>query len=494
MKNIVAIYARLSREDENKYYGSSESRSIENQIKVLSDYASEHGYLIYKIYYDDGYSGATLERPQFQEMINDMRSHKFNTILVKDISRIGRSLHKVGNLIEKVFPENNIRVISVNDKYDSSNYNDDMSIVLRSFLNEYYLKDFRKKCRKAREHYAKTKHLNYYPKYGYNFDEERNEIIDDYSANIVRRIFDYIGNKGLSTFAVAKILNEEGVLTRSLYATQVLGLKGLNKKPATCWNADKVWAIAKDYEYCGHSINWANHVKEERIFLPNTHKALIDEDLYKRTQDVIDKRGKRQRDELHIAKLLKDKTCNGSIFYDYYANKKVPYYFCRDKKTQRRQYLIPAKLIENIIYKDAMTLLKLCKENSARVYNVYKEKLFNGAEFDENNIKQELKRLNEFYSKLLEGYFDKTISEFDFERKSKNIIKQINECEELLNSSKEKQSEITLFNIRFGKFLESIKETPKDTIELIKLVVKCVYINKKPINNKFDITIVYKFE
>ena len=152
MKNITAIYARLSREDENKYYGNSESRSIENQIKALSDYAQENDFIIYKVYYDDGWSGSTLVRPQFQQLLNDMRNHKFNTLLVKDMSRIGRSLHKVGDLIERVFPENHIRVISVSDRYDSSQYKDDMSIVLRSFLNEYYLKDLMKKCRNLKYH------------------------------------------------------------------------------------------------------------------------------------------------------------------------------------------------------------------------------------------------------------------------------------------------------------------------------------------------------
>ena len=220
MKSKVAIYARLSREDEDKIDGNkSESRSIENQIKVLSDYARENDLDIYKIYYDDGYSGANFERPEFKKLLKDMYQHKFDTILIKDISRLGRVVYKVGELIECIFPKNNIRVISLNDKYDSLTYNDDQSIVIRNFLNDYYLKEFKRKCRQARTHYARTKHLNYYPKYGYNFDKDRKEIIDDYSANIVKRIFDYVANQGLSTCQVAEILNKEGVLTRSLYAT-----------------------------------------------------------------------------------------------------------------------------------------------------------------------------------------------------------------------------------------------------------------------------------
>ena len=143
--NKVAIYARLSREDEDKIDGNKESRSIENQIKVLSDYATQNEFEIYEVYYDDGISGATQERPAFQKMLEDARKIKFNILLVKDISRLGRTMHHVGKLIDETFPSLKLRVISLNDKYDSATYKDDESIVIRNFLNAYYLKDFKKK-------------------------------------------------------------------------------------------------------------------------------------------------------------------------------------------------------------------------------------------------------------------------------------------------------------------------------------------------------------
>lgn len=131
MKKIAAIYARLSREDEDKIDGK-ESKSIESQIKTLSDYANEHDIEIYKIYYDDGYSGSTQNRPDFKRLLQDCYAHKFNILLIKDISRLGRVLHQVGQLIEHTFPENNIRVISLNDGYDSQTYIGE-SIVLKIF-------------------------------------------------------------------------------------------------------------------------------------------------------------------------------------------------------------------------------------------------------------------------------------------------------------------------------------------------------------------------
>ena len=198
MKNKVAIYVRLSREDEDKVDKKTESRSIENQIKVLKDFAKEQDFTIYHIYSDDGYSGDNFNRPAFTKLICDMKLKKFNVLLLKDLSRLGRSLHKVGDFIENIFPSNGIRVISLGDKYDSEFYKDDTSIVLRSFLNDYYLKEFRKKCKKSRAHYARTKHLNYYPKYGYNFNENGEEVIDEYSADIVRKIYFYLAEERIS--------------------------------------------------------------------------------------------------------------------------------------------------------------------------------------------------------------------------------------------------------------------------------------------------------
>ena len=140
MKSLVAIYARLSREDEGKIDGSKESRSIENQIKGLTSFANENDFEIYEIYYDDGFTGADFNRPAFQRMLNDIKQRKFNILLVKDFSRIGRSLYKVGKFVEETLPQNNIRLISINDKYDSSKNFNEESIVLKAFLNDYYLK------------------------------------------------------------------------------------------------------------------------------------------------------------------------------------------------------------------------------------------------------------------------------------------------------------------------------------------------------------------
>ena len=493
MNNRAVIYARLSREDEDKIDGAKkESRSIENQIKLLTDFAEENSFVLKKVYYDDGESGGTFDRPSFNEMIKDMKRKKFNIILIKDFSRLGRVMHKVGDYVENIFPSYNIRLISVSDKYDSLTSSNDDSVVLRYFINEFYLKDFKKKCRKARKHYALTKHLNYYPKYGYNFDEDKNEIIDEASANIVRMLFDLVGNKGLTLQKVADILNERNIPTRSYYATEILGLKPLNKSPAKEWNAEKVWEIVTDYEYCGHSLNWTRHKAEERILLKNTHLALIDEDLFARTQEKIKKRSRIGVKLNHIGRMLIDKETNQHLYFSRNKDAKLSSYFKRINGLQ--QYRIQAQAIEDALYLDAIDMVQNCRHNTDRLYEFYKKRIFNNEEFNKEKLKAQLKELNGLYEKLLEVYFAGEMSQEEFELQAKKYCSKITRVETLIEKTDEQMAKIDVFNLKFKKFLNKLKEVPMDKYKLIQMVISKVYINSPPVDNEFDITIVYKFE
>ena len=413
MKNKAVIYVRLSREDEDKIDSKKESRSIENQIKTLRTFAQEQGFYIQEIYSDDGYSGADFNRPAFKKLLKDLELNKFDVILIKDLSRLGRSLHRVGELIENIFPQKGIRVISVNDKYDSRTYNDDISIVFKSFLNDYYLREFRKKCKKARQHYAQTKHLNYYPKYGYCFDEDGREFVEDYSSCIVQRIFSTIANEGLSCGAVAKQLNDEGILTRSAYATQVLGLKSLHKQPASKWNAEKVWSIATDYEYCGHSINWLRHNEEEKILLRNTHEKIITEELFFAVQEKIKSHSKVIEKLDHLGKYIIDIQTGKNLLF----SKKQQIYFLR--QNNKKTYSIDRFAIERVIFLELLYLFRLYLD--AYSLNV-KEK-------NEINKQTQREKLDYEYSIIVEQYFQGKIDKAHFERKSKTILLKINELE-----------------------------------------------------------------
>ena len=495
MKSKAIIYARLSREDEEKFTrNTSESRSIENQIKVLSEYAQKHEIEIYKIYYDDGVSGGTFDRPGFNNVIKAMKKGAFNVLLLKDFSRLGRVMHRVEDLIENIFPKYNIRVISLGDNYDSATYSSEVPIVLKNFLNDYYLREVKKKNRLARVRCANTVHLNYYPKFGYRFDEDRKPVIDPVSARIVHRIFDLVGNEGYTLTRIAEIFNNEKIPTRSYYATEILKLKPLHKQPATEWNAEKIWEIARDYEYCGHAINWKSHPKEEQILLRNTHPAIIDEDLFMRTQETIEKRSRIKNRLDHLGRMLIDRGSGKHLFYGRSQIKSVDYstYFYRIGTIQ--QYAIKAKVLEDVLYQDALKIIELATNNQAQLYDIFKRKLFGRQECSIDKLQKRLNDLNEEYSELLELYFLKKIPESIFTAKAEQLKRKIRINEEGIENLGNIQTQLSLYEIKFKKFLEALKTDPKNRLEIIRTAIEKVYIEEVTDKYNFRITIVYKFE
>ena len=495
MKSKAIIYARLSREDEEKFTRNKvESRSIENQIKVLSEYAQNHEMEIYKIYYDDGVSGGTFDRPGLNNVIKAMKKGSFNVLLLKDFSRLGRVMHRVGDLIENIFPKYNIRVISLGDNYDSATYSSEVPIVLKNFLNDYYLKEIKKKNRLARVRCANTVHLNYYPKFGYRFDENRKPIVDPVSAEIVRRVFDLVGNQGYTLTRVAEVFNAENIPTRSYYATVILKLKPLHKQPALKWNGEKVWEIARDYEYCGHAINWENHPKEEQILLRNTHPAIISEELFMRTQEVIEKRSRRKNRLDHLGRMLIDRESGRHLFYAKSPINPVDSstYFYRSGGIQ--QYAIRAKVIEDILYQDALNIIELATKNQEELYGIFKRKLFGRQECNMDRLRKKLNDLNEEYSKLLEQYFLKKIPEQAFNAKAEQLKSKIKSCEGNIENFGEIQTRLSLYEINFKKFIESLKATTENSFGIIRAAIEKVYIEEVTDKNNFRITIVYKFE
>ena len=148
MKNWkVAAYLRLSSDDGDK----AESNSIGNQRSIVKQYISKNRELNNIDYYiDDGYSGTTFDRPDFQKMINDIKDKKINCIIVKDLSRFGRNYIEVGNYIEQLFPQYNVRFIAINDNIDS--YKDPKSVnnvivPFKNLMNDEYARDISNKVR-----------------------------------------------------------------------------------------------------------------------------------------------------------------------------------------------------------------------------------------------------------------------------------------------------------------------------------------------------------
>lgn len=480
MKNVVAIYARLSREDEDKIDGSKDSRSIENQISILSEYALKNDMEIYKIYYDDGVSGSTINRPGFNNLLKDMELKKFNTILVKDLSRLGRNLHQVGSLIDDLFPKKLIRCIALNDNYDSLTYDGEESIVLRIFLNSYYLKDFKKKINRSIKYRANHKHMISNPKYGY-FKKDGKAVIEPYSASIVKRIFEMAYNK-IKPADIARKLNEEGILTRAIYYKEVLKLPSNHTRLAKGWTSAFVREILKDCEYCGHSVNCSHSKNMEPIIIKNTHEAIIDEELFQKVQEIIKINHKTSEPKPENINHLLRHFPSGKIFRLMYKDRKIPKYSCRGEHIN-----IDINELHNVIYEDIKSIIL----NKDVYINRIKQKMINKlGKVDE--MKNKLKTLNLDYSKLLEKYFSGNITEKLFENKSGLILNEIKDVEVKIKDALTFESKVEIMTNKFNSFVKNTILDDNKIINIIKQVVSKVEISKDNTNTRLKIT--YKFE
>ncbi len=140
----VGMYIRLSREDGDK----QESESIGNQRKIIERYVKENNLTVIDEYVDDGVSGTTFDRPEFNRLVTDIEKQKINMVITKDLSRLGRDYIKTGFYIENYFPERGVRYISILDGIDTYNetVNNDIT-PFKAILNDMYAKDISKKIR-----------------------------------------------------------------------------------------------------------------------------------------------------------------------------------------------------------------------------------------------------------------------------------------------------------------------------------------------------------
>lgn len=219
----MAFYLRLSCADgdmgkDNK----DESNSIENQRSLLQEFVTKQEDLAGEIieYSDDGYSGTNFDRPGFRRMLEDAKAGKIATILVKDLSRLGRDYIGVGDYLEQVFPVLGVRFIAVLSNYDSDNFAGttmglDMSIT--NLVNSLYCKDLSKKQRsvlqsKWKQGISTTGRVPY----GYNRCEDGAWEIDSAAAEVVRVIFEKAKCRW-NTSMIANYLNERNIPPPGMY-------------------------------------------------------------------------------------------------------------------------------------------------------------------------------------------------------------------------------------------------------------------------------------
>lgn len=291
--NITALYARLSQEDAL----DGESNSIANQRKILWKYAADNGFSNPTFFIDDGVSGVTFDRLGWNEMIRLAEAGKVTTVIVKDMSHMGRDYLKVGYYTESFFAERDIRYIAINDGVDSDKGDNDFT-PFRNLFNDFYARDTSKKIRAVMRAKGNAgEHLCSNPPYGYMKapDDKKKWIVDEEAAAVVKRIFDLcVAGKG--PMQIAKVLTADKVLTVKAYYAKRDG-KAMPDNLYR-WDYKSIGGILERPEYTGCTVNFKTYSKSHKLkkrlqnapenyrIFPNTQPAIIEEKVWERVQEL----------------------------------------------------------------------------------------------------------------------------------------------------------------------------------------------------------------
>ena len=482
---ITALYCRLSRDDGTE----SESNSIGNQKKLLSQKAKEMGLTDTKYYVDDGYTGTNFNRPGFQQLIDDIEIGLVSAVMVKDLSRLGRDYVSVGNYTDSYFPEHNVRFIAVNDAIDSDEGESEIA-PFKNILNEMYARDISKKIRSSHRLRGSMGEPLSQPPYGYtkSLENKKKWIIDPEAATVVKSIFKMcLDGKGNET--IARELQENKVLIPMAYWRS----KGLNrggKKTQTNpykWCKTTVQKILSQQEYCGDIINFKTYSKsfknktryenskENWAVFKDVNEPIIDRETFETVQKFISKTKRRapkkENGERSIFYgLIYCGDCHSKMrYHTSTSNKEIHYFTCSDNKVDYRgncpgRHYVRADALEEVVKLELRRLVEILEIDEPYFAQLLLRKNDEEREKDKKFLETELQKaiarsntVSQLYEKLYEDNVIGKVSDEWFVELSHKYEKERMDLKAKIADTRHKIEELKNTNSEYGKFISAIR-------------------------------------
>ena len=519
---ITALYPRLSHEDELQ----GESNSISNQKRILESYARQNGFTNLKWYTDDGFSGANFQRPGFQSMLADIEAGLVGTVIVKDMSRLGRNYLQVGMYTEMIFPQKNVRFIAINDGVDSAQGDNDFA-PLRNIFNEWLVRDTSKKIRAVKRSKGMSgKPVTSKPVYGYLMDEDENFIIDEEAAPVVKQIYS-LCLAGNGPTKIARMLTEQEIPTPGTLEYRRTGRTRRYHPGYECkWAANTVVHILENREYTGCLVNFKTttqsyknskiiyNSEDKQAVFENHHEIIIDKDTWERVQELRKQRKRPNRyDEVGLfSGLLFCADCGSVLYQQRYENKtrRQDCYICGNYKKRVkdctahfiRTDLLTAGVTANLRKvtdyaarheKQFMKLLIEQNEDGGKRRNAAKKKELDAAEKRIAELSAIFKRL---YEDSVTGRIsDERFAELsaDYEAEQRQLKERAAELQGELAKAQEATVNAEKFMNIVRKYTSFEELTPTMLREFIEKIVvhECSYDENK--NRRQEIEIYYSF-
>ncbi len=482
---ITALYCRLSRDDGTE----SESNSIGNQKKLLSQKAKEMGLTDTKYYVDDGYTGTNFNRPGFQQLIDDIEIGLVSAVMVKDLSRLGRDYVSVGNYTDSYFPEHNVRFIAVNDAIDSDEGESEIA-PFKNILNEMYARDISKKIRSSHRLRGSMGEPLSQPPYGYikSPKNKKKWIIDPEAATVVKSIFKMcLDGKGNET--IARELQENKVLIPMAYWRS----KGLNrggKKTQTNpykWCKTTIQKILSQQEYCGDIINFKTYSKsfknkrrienskENWAVFKDINEPIIDRETFETVQKFISKTKRRapkkENGERSIFNgLIYCGDCHSKMrYHTSTSNKEIHYFTCSDNKVDYRgkcpgRHYVRADALEEVVKLELRRLVEMLEIDESYFAQLLLRKNDEEREKDKKFLESELQKaiarsgtVSQLYEKLYEDNVIGKVSDEWFVELSHKYEKERMDLKAKIADIRHKIEELKNNNSEYEKFISAIR-------------------------------------
>lgn len=202
------LYPRVSTEDQSRF-----GHSLDEQEEKLKQLCEFKDYKIYKVYREEGVSAKNMERPRFQEMIEDMKNGKINKIVVYKLDRLTRSIKDLESICT-MLEEYNCSLESVAEEINTDTANGKFFIRMLTILAQLEIERTSERTKFGLVGAAKKGHLSGRPPLGYKkIDNDKGIFIDEVQADVVRRIFKLYPD-GMAVNSICKLFNEEEVLNR----------------------------------------------------------------------------------------------------------------------------------------------------------------------------------------------------------------------------------------------------------------------------------------
>lgn len=515
----TAVYVRLSIENSGK---DDDGDSIENQTGICKEYIAEHPDLkLYDVYEDNGKKGTHFDRPEFQRMMEDVKSGKVQCILVKDLSRFGRDYIEAGQYLEKIFPFLGVRFISITDGYDSLTSDDAegaLMIPLKNMMNDVYAKDIsRKIITSFRARQEKGEYLPAFPPYGYVKSKTRayRYEVDEKTAPYVKMIFEWKA-AGVSHSEICKRLNDMGAVTPAKRKVE-LGIWHAEKYKHTIWYGRTIIDILKNATYTGtlvygkmpkslyQGIKCHRAKPDEWRCIPDAHEAIVSQELYDKVQVLFEERAKefkKKKDKRAPQREMIVNHFKGKIYCGD-CGKRMRFVKANDGRRpldQAHSYYVCGGYLDSgyrnctrrmISYPDVETAVmaviqgqvtaaldqeKLLKQMRGSV----KEKsLIDKYAAQINYISQELKKVNGRREHLFESFTEGVLDEAEYRFAKQKYDDEAGELGKKLSEAKAKKKQLDEVLTLDNKWLVAMREAEDKTevdSELVKHLIKVVKI------------------